>query len=338
MIDQIIQLNSLFSDFNIAAICQNYAEVKNFCYYDVKLLPRGRIRLLEKCLPELSLALHVPVKLQLKTFNEQGMLRLSYVKEAKTSKVSLFNLGYGLPRPVGKLTCLLGETPEGSPLWFDLADCPHLLVAGTSGSGKSSLLHSLIANLLLHRETFIILMDPKNIEFYQYQTICSDRISVSFKYEECLSQIEGLCLVMEERYHQIRDLKISASSFPFIVLIIDEFADLMLQDTSKRFHAALCKLSQKSRAAGIHIVLSTQRPSVDVVDGTIKANFPARIACKVSSGVDSRVILDANGAQHLLGCGDALLKNNEHAQQRFQAAFTSPQEIKRYFGRQIKAV
>lgn len=329
--DNTEKLNKVFNTFKIAATCTNFFEYKNACFYDVELQPGTRIRDVEKYLNELSFAMRIPGKPALKILSDKGLLRFEFLKP-RTNKVDLFQLGYGLPRPNGKLTCLIGETPEGLPLWFDIVSNPHMLVAGCTGSGKSTILHTLIANLLLYPRVSIILMDPKNIEFYKYSDMQLDRIKVTYAYDECLEQLEKLCLEMDERYQLIREFKVTADHFPYIVLIIDEFADLIQQDVSKQFHAYLCRLAQKSRAAGIHLIISTQRPSVDVVDGTIKANFPSRISCKVATGVDSRVILDATGAQNLLGCGDSILKSSAHDWQRFQAAFTSPDEIKKYFG------
>jgi S-DNA-T family DNA segregation ATPase FtsK/SpoIIIE len=117
-----------------------------------------------------------------------------------------------------------------------------------------------------------------------------------------------------------------------IVVIIDEFADLIMQDKANMFHDLLCRLAQKCRAARIHIILATQRPSVNVISGIIKANFPARIACRVASHVDSKVILDASGAENLLGKGDAMVRDNFRQNERFQIAYTTPQEVVKYFG------
>ena len=325
------ELNNLFLAFKIRAICRNHLEYKGLSSFDIELKPGARIRDVEKYLDEISLALRFSGKPTLKILGQEGILRLEIANQCNNA-VNLFSLGYNLPRPAGKLTCLLGETYEGNPLWIDLINNPHMLIAGASGSGKSTLLHALIANLLLHPKTSIVLMDPKNIEFYRYAEMRMDRVQVLYDYQECLGKMEELCQEMEERYRLIREHGIALATFPYIVLIIDEFADLMQQDFDKKLSLALCRLAQKSRAAGIHLIISTQRPSVDVIDGIIKANFPARISCKVSSGVDSRVILDANGAQHLMGKGDALLKNSQFDMERFQVAFTSPEEIGMYFG------
>ena len=331
MSDKTENINNILSLFKIQATCQHITESPNATYYDLALAPGFRIRAIEKYLAELTLALRLSYLPTIKILNDQGILRLECIKNNAHQKVNLFDLGYKSIRPAGKLTCLLGETIQGEPLWFDVSESPHILIAGATGSGKSTLLHTLIANFLLYPKVSLSLMDPKNVEFYSYGEMEHKRITVSFDYEECLDKIEALSIEMEERYRSIREFKMDRSDIPYIVLIIDEFADLISQDRTGRFYAALCRLSQKSRAANIHIILSTQRPSIDVVSGTIKANFPTRIACKVSSGVDSRVILDTVGAQNLLGRGDALLKTNEPELHRFQVAYTSADEIKRYF-------
>jgi S-DNA-T family DNA segregation ATPase FtsK/SpoIIIE len=123
-----------------------------------------------------------------------------------------------------------------------------------------------------------------------------------------------------------------ASRLPYLVLIIDEFADLIMQDIGDEFYTKLCRLAQKCRAARISIVLSTQRPSVNIINGSIKANFPARISCRVASQIDSKVIIDAGGAENLLGKGDALIKDNFRYLERFQIAYTTANEVCKYFG------
>lgn len=126
---------------------------------------------------------------------------------------------------------------------------------------------------------------------------------------------------------------LNINSLNYIILLIDEFADISLQDTSGKFYNLLCRFAQKSRAAGIHIVCATQRPSVNIINGAIKANFPARIAFKVATGVDSRVILDSSGAENLLGTGDAIINSSQFNMTRFQAANISTKKICKYLGK-----
>lgn len=329
--EEAILLNNILSAFKINAICKNFSEFKNACFYDVELQAGTKIKDIEKYAAELSLALRKQGKPRILISSEEGVVRLEFVKQNK-SKTSLFHLGQTAIRPEGKLTCLLGETLQGEPLWMDISSNPHCLIAGTTGSGKSTLLHTIIANLLLYPRTQVYLMDPKNIEFFKYGDANISKLKVAYDYSECLEMIEKLCTEMDERYKSMKMNKFKASHFPYIVLIIDEYADLIMQDVSNKFYKSLTRLSQKSRAAGIHLILSTQRPSVNVVDGVIKANFPARISCKVATHIDSKIILDTSGAENLSGAGDAIINNNQFKLQRFQVAFSSPDEICNYFG------
>jgi len=329
---QVENLNSILAAFKIAALCNNFSEYKNACFYDIELKPGAKVRDIEKYSTELSLALKKAGKPRLIISPEEGIIQLEFLN-SKREKTSLFDIAYQIERPEGKLTCLLGETLQNDPLWIDIAANPHLLIAGTTGSGKSTLLHTIIANLLLYPKVSIHLMDPKNIEFYKYSEANLPKLNVAHEFADCLIMIESLCLEMDSRYQKIKERKLFADNFPFIVLIIDEYADLIMQDENKLFYKSLIRLAQKSRAAGIHLIMSTQRPSVDVIDGIIKANFPARISCKVSSHIDSRIILDAVGAERLIGSGDALIRDSKFDLQRFQVAYTSPDEVCCLFGK-----
>ena len=215
---------------------------------------------------------------------------------------------------------------------MDLSKNPHMIVAGTTGSGKSTLIHNIIANLLNYNDVYMYLIDPKGIEFSDYEKNNIPNVEVGYTYSDVINTLNTVLIAMEYRYEVMRK-GLSLDSIPYIVLIIDEFADLIMQDKENQFYTKLCQLAQKCRAAKISIVLSTQRPSVNVIDGTIKANFPARIACRVASHVDSRVILDAVGAENLLGQGDALLRDNLRYLDRFQVAYTDASEICKFFGK-----
>lgn len=327
--DKISNFNKILKSFRIDATCKDFIQYKNACHYDIELQPGTRIKEIEKYISEFSLALKAASKPNLRPIPELGLLRMEFIN-SQCKKINLFELGNKVPLPPGKLNCLLGETFEGDPLWIDIVNNPHMLVAGTTGSGKSTMLHALIANILLYKNVELVLMDPKNIEFYKYSDLGSRKIKICFDYADCLSTLNDISQEMERRYNLIKKYRLSSDYFPYKVLIIDEFADLISQDTDFQFKSLLGKLAQKSRAAGIHIILATQRPSVDIVDGSIKSNFPARLSCKVASGVDSKVILDTVGAETLMGHGDALIKTNYLPLKRFQGAFTNPEEILHY--------
>jgi DNA segregation ATPase FtsK/SpoIIIE, S-DNA-T family len=321
--------NKILQSFNIKAECINYKCIDNYFYYDVKLLPKARVKDISKYGDEISLALKTPCKPGINIMHDQGHIRLEFASP-RVEKLNLFDYFTNVNVPKGTLTCLLGQTVAGERLWMDLANNPHMIVAGTTGSGKSTLMHNIIANLLNYNNAIIHLMDPKNIEFSDYDDYNIKNISVSYTYSECVFVLDSLIELMDSRYDLIRS-GTDMSQLPPVVVIIDEFADLILQDKDDQFYLKLLRLAQKCRAAKIHIILGTQRPSVNIINGSIKANFPARISCKVTSHIDSKIVLDAIGAENLLGNGDALIRDNLRSLDRFQVAYTNASEVCSYF-------
>ncbi|MFH1909395.1 MAG: DNA translocase FtsK 4TM domain-containing protein, partial [Chloroflexota bacterium] len=239
----------------------------------------------------------------------------------------------------------LGKDVSGHPIVADLAAMPHLLIAGTTGSGKSVCVNSILTCFLLHNtpdDLRLILVDPKRVELTSYNGIPHLLAPVVVEIERVVGALQWMTREMDNRYHrfaQIGARNISdynarmaaqgGKKLPFLVVVIDELADLMMiaPDESER---TITRLAQLARATGIHLVIATQRPSVDVVTGLIKANFPARVAFAVASGVDSRVILDQPGAERLLGRGDMLFQSPDAAAPvRLQGVFVSDMEIQR---------
>lgn len=221
-----------------------------------------------------------------------------------------------------RLFTALGEDVAGSPVYLDIAKMPHLLVAGATGQGKSVCINSLIISLLYRNhpnDVKLILIDPKTVEFSDYKDIPHLLVPVINDPKNAAGTLNWACSEMENRYKLIqevgaRDLMGYNSAvandpernlLPQIVIFIDEFADLMMTAPDD-VETSVCRLAQKARAAGIHLVIGTQRPSVDVITGLIKANIPSRIALTTTSAVDSRTILDMTGAEKLLGKGDML--------------------------------
>ncbi|MHB8618748.1 MAG: DNA translocase FtsK [Chloroflexota bacterium] len=242
-------------------------------------------------------------------------------------------------RAKGKLRVALGRDVAGKPVVAELNKCPHLLIAGSTGSGKSVCINTLIASLLFQatpEELKLILIDPKMVEMTAYKGIPHLQMPVVTKVEIVLNALKWLTHEMERRYElfaqeAVRNIEghnaKSREPMPYIVVIIDELADLMMTAPDE-VERIICRLAQLARATGIHLVVATQRPSVDVVTGLIKANLPARIAFAVSSQVDSRTILDGVGAEKLLGKGDALYAPSDSAKQiRVQGTFVSDREI-----------
>lgn len=324
------KFNEILKSFNIKASCINYQHIDNYFFYDLKLDSKSRVKDISKYTEEISLALKSPCKPSIKIMFDKGLVRLEFITNSK-NRLNLFDFFTNKNVPNGELICLLGKTVDGQNVWMDLANNPHMVVSGTTGSGKSTLLHNIIANLINYNRAQIYLMDPKNIEFYEYHDHIKYNMNISHSYDESYFVLESLVGLMEQRYNMLRN-GLLKSALPPIVVIIDEFADLIMQDKNNQFYNNLLKLSQKCRSAKINIILATQRPSVNIINGSIKANFPARIACKVSNHIDSKIILDSTGAENLLGNGDALLRDNSRSLERFQIAFTSAKEICKYFG------
>lgn len=327
--ESIQQFNKILKSFNIGADCINSQLVDNYFFYDVKLNPHAKVRDIHKFGDEISLALKTPCRPSIKVMHEQGVVRLEFVSP-REQPLMLFDYFTNDNVPDGSLVCLLGQTVDGKPLWMDLAQNPHMIVAGTTGAGKSTLLHNIIANLQNYNDCVLCLVDPKKIEFGAYDGHLKNT-KVFYTYDDTMVILDSLLEMMEKRYTMMRSGHLP-EEFPYAVLIVDEFADLIMQDKDDQFFNKLCRLAQKSRAARICIILGTQRPSVNIINGAIKANFPARIACRVASHVDSKVVLDVTGAENLLGKGDALVRDNFRFLERFQVAYTTAQEVCQYFG------
>ena len=265
------------------------------------------------------------------------------------------------------LTLALGKDVAGQAIFIDLEKLPHLLVAGTTGSGKSVAVHSMLASLLfrnLPSQVRLILVDPKMLELKSYEDIPHLLLPLITDMQEAAGALGWAVAEMERRYRLMAALKVRnitsynnkvikakkrkepiadplfeainqdeataappLDEIPYIVIVIDEFADMIMM-VGKKVEELIRRLAQKARAAGMHLVLATQRPSVDIITGVIKANVPARIAFQVSSKVDSRTILDQNGAEQLLGQGDMLCLMPSYATpMRIHGAFISDHEV-----------
>ena len=239
-----------------------------------------------------------------------------------------------------KLPIALGKSISGNPIIGDLASMPHLLIAGTTGSGKSVCINTIILSLL-YRHTpekcKFILIDPKMLELSTYEGIPHLLCPVITEAKKAASVLGWVVKEMESRYRLmtkegVRNIdgynKKHKLPMPYIVVVVDEMSDLMLV-AGKEIENYIQKLSQMARAAGIHIIMATQRPSVDVITGTIKANFPTRISFQVTSKIDSRTILGEQGAEQLLGKGDMLYMSSANRIVRIHAPFVSDSEIEK---------
>jgi S-DNA-T family DNA segregation ATPase FtsK/SpoIIIE len=260
----------------------------------------------------------------------------------------------GFQKSASPLTFGLGKDTAGVPVAVDLGRMPHLLVAGATGSGKSVSVNAMIVSVLLKatpEQARLLMIDPKMLELNVYDGIPHLLLPVVTEPKKAAAALRWGVMEMERRYRLLADAGVRnidqynrnlkegkvrarededpSRALPYIMIVVDELADLMMV-IGREIEESIARLAQKARAAGIHLLLATQRPSVDVITGLIKANFPARIAFQVASKVDSRTILDTNGAEHLLGQGDMLfLPPGSSKLQRIHGAYVSEVEIKR---------
>ncbi len=271
--------------------------------------------------------------------------------EVPNSSRKMVKLGDIYSKPSEKaspLVAWLGKGIDGKAVSTDLATMPHVLVAGTTGSGKSGCVNAILSSILMHsspNEVRLVLVDPKQVELNHYEAVPHLLTPVVTNPKLAANVLQNLIAEMETRYGLMKNArarniadynKIQAAAgepeLPHILCVIDELADLMMVAPAD-VEASIIRLAQKSRATGIHLVLATQRPSTDIITGTIKVNIPSRIAFAVSSQTDSRVILDQGGAEALLGQGDMLFRGPGTSKlNRIQGAFVSEEEIARITG------
>lgn len=302
---------SLLNSFGVKAEYVKLESKKFFDIYDIKLSPGVRSSKLDRMLVDLGMAIESHAHPVGYPVLKDGVYRVEVQREelespSLDSVMRAFSSDCYSP-------IALGSDHHGEPFFVDLNKIPNLLVGGTTGSGKSVFLHSLILSLL-KADACLYLVDPKTVEFSMYGNLDSVK-SLVHTVEDAHDLIDNVRDLMETRFSYLSKAKArSAAEYNIkvspenrmrpVVIVVDEWADLVLQD--KDIQKPLCLVAQKGRAAGISIVLATQRPSCRVISGLIKANFPGRVAMKVASAVDSRVILDSNGAEKISDIGTGL--------------------------------
>lgn len=320
------EMNELFRSRGIDAQVERVTSGLRTSKYYVKLSLSekvSRIRSLED-----DLMLRLKTKFTPSITIEDGHVVVEALHNVGPIEITLSSLLQHVEMGRFNLPLVIGSTMQGDPLVIDLTDSnsPHLLIGGTTGSGKSVLLKTIVQSLVA-RYRFkdkkatnygaeFILIDPKGTELREFQSL-DHTLSYCTDYHDACYALEQAIEVMETRYklfptHNVQSLPelrslVSDSDNQYIVIVIDELADLLLQDSKKRMRNALTRLTQKSRAAGIHLVVATQNPKRDVLDGTIKANIPTKIALRTNSSIESRIIIDTEGAESLVGRGDMLV-------------------------------
>ncbi len=327
------KLNTVLEQFKTGATCIKERRHRHFVSWDLRLAPGKTVAKVERCTKELGLALSLPSAPIVEVISSEGIVRL----HATRGNAAVIPASETMKKSTGK-GFAIGESSDGSVVEPVFPDHPHTLIAGTTGSGKSSLMHTILANIAAKvgagERHLVYLVDPKQVEFAAYkpgQTI--RRISRTFAEAlETLALVEG---IMESRYSELRARNcVSSAELPTMIPIyvfIDEISDLV--GRGKEFTERLERIAQKSRAAGIYFVLATQHPDRKVLGSGIQANFQARIVCRVADATSSRVVLGRSGAQHLAGKGDALLKSGLLEGYRFQASFIEPRAASAAFTR-----
>ena len=344
-------LEETFASFGIKATVERAEIGPSVTKYEVKPAVGVRVNRISNLADDLALALaakDVRIEAPIPGKSLVGI----EVPNSEIATVTFRELWDQSKTDAGKLLEIpLGKAVNGSVRSFDLAKMPHLLVAGSTGSGKSVAVNGIIASILMKArpdEVKFMMVDPKMVELSVYNDIPHLLIPVVTNPRKASRALQKVVDEMENRYelfskvgarniagYNAKVTEYNAQSeykqipLPLIVVIVDELADLMMV-ASKEVEDAIIRLGQKARAAGIHMILATQRPSVDVISGLIKANVPSRIAFAVSSGTDSRTILDENGAEKLLGRGDMLFKPiDENHPVRLQGSFISDEDVER---------
>ena len=344
-------LEETFASFNIKATVERAEIGPSVTKYEVKPAVGVRVNRISNLADDLALALaakDVRIEAPIPGKSLVGI----EVPNSEIATVSFRELWeQSKTDPAKLLEIPLGKAVDGSARTFDLARMPHLLVAGSTGSGKSVAVNGIISSILMKArpdEVKFMMVDPKMVELSVYNDIPHLLIPVVTNPRKASRALQNVVDEMENRYELFSKVgarniagfnakvaeyntqsEMKQVPLPLIVVIVDELADLMMV-ASKEVEDAIIRLGQKARAAGIHMILATQRPSVDVISGLIKANVPSRVAFAVSSGTDSRTILDENGAEKLLGRGDMLFKPiDENHPIRLQGSFISDDDVER---------
>ncbi len=336
-------LEEALGHFGIEATVSDTVSGPRVTRYELQLAPGTKVGRISALRDDLAYALAAREELRIIAPIPGKQAVGVEVPNPEAALVTLGDITREFPEHAGPLMAWLGLDLGGKPVYIDLAKMPHLLIAGSTGTGKSVCLNALLASVLLRstpEDLRMILIDPKKVELNHYESIPHLLTPVVTNMKDAAAVLGNVVREMESRYElmgmkrarNLRDWNEARAAsgeppMPTILVVIDELADLMMVSPAE-VEDSIIRLAQKSRAVGIHLMLATQRPSADVITGMIKANVPSRIAFAVSSQVDSRVVLDAGGAESLLGHGDMLFRPVGTSRlQRLQGAYVSEEEI-----------
>jgi len=343
------KLRQTLKDFGVEVEIAEVKEGPAVTRFEIKLAPGTKVSKVMSLSSDLALSLAVPnVRIEVPV-SGKSLVGIEVPKK-KVNFVYIRELLEERHFKESGATLLfpLGKDIAGDTVWVNLGSLPHLLIGGATGSGKSVCINSIIISILYRsspQEVKFLLIDPKMVELVDYEDIPHLVFPPIKEVKEAIFALEWVVEEMRRRYKRFNQMGVrNISGFnaqvegqremiiPYLVVIIDELADLMMSG-GVRLEKTICRIAQLGRATGIHIILATQRPSVDVITGLIKANFPSRISFAVPSQIDSRTILDATGAEKLVGNGDMLYSPVEASKPfRVQGTFVSPAEVKRVVG------
>lgn len=341
-VDQSAALVKALEELGIRVQIKEVIHGPRLTRYRVLLMNLADSSKVDRNLSQLALALNLGTKMPAKTNGDEARtIFIDLPRPRLTWQIVPFDRLKDwvakAPRDVNKLLVYAGVSVTGEDIAFDLAEAPHLFVGGTTGSGKSVCLHSLMASLLLKHSTDTLqlaLIDPKRVEFARYAKLPNlYRGSIATETPQAREMIQELVVEMDARYasferlgvSNIADARLRGQPLPSIVVFIEEMSALVHGD--KNIQPLIERLAEKARAAGIHLVLATQRPDADTFSGLLRSNIPARIALSVQKGTESTIILDEKGAETLLGQGDMLLKLPGEPLKRAHGVFLKPEQV-----------
>jgi S-DNA-T family DNA segregation ATPase FtsK/SpoIIIE len=319
MQEKVAQINKLFDVMKIRAHVSSFKEGLRTCQYHIDLGLGEKVSKIRALDEELSLLVRSLSTPQITLDSKLGKVVIETTTTDEPISIPFTSLLHKAQLNNYILPLLVGSDMAGNPFTMELAECPHILIGGTTGSGKSILSQTMLESLI-HRhdpqDLQLGLIDPKGTELTKYKESPYCAIYAS-NHDSITDTIYKAVDVMEDRYKLLSSKGMSSihelrktEKHPYIVLMIDELADILIQDKKEHLYTGLIRLLQKSRAAGIYIIANTQRPSKDVVTGLMKSVMPTRVALKVASHYDSRIIIDETGAENLVGKGDMLIKYN----------------------------
>ena len=338
-------LTKVLQEFKVGIQEISYSRGPSITRYEIVPDAGIRIRSIENLAPDISMRLAAKADVRIAPIPNKSAVGIEVAnKIVETVDIRSLLASSEFQESKSVLTVALGKDIGGNNIYFDIGKMPHLLIAGTTGSGKSVCINCAIMSILFKaspRDVKLILIDPKKVEFQPYRSIPHLYAPIVTEPKKAAGALAAAVAEMERRFALIESVgaknivgynKLTANDpekehLPYIVIIIDELADLMMT-AADDVETAICRIAQKARAAGIHLIIGTQRPSVDVVTGLIKANIPSRIAFAVASQVDSKTILDTAGADKLLGMGDMLFAPIGSSKPvRLQGAFIDDEEV-----------